>query len=49
VNFKASVQVHRLVTLEGGVNNALNKNYALVEGFPEEGRNYFVNLVISNL
>ncbi len=38
VNFKASVQVHRLVTLEGGVSNALDKNYALVEGFPEEGK-----------
>ena len=49
VNLKTAVKVYRYVSVEGGVNNVLDKNYALVEGFPEEGRNYFLNLVISNL
>ena len=49
VNLKASAKVYRFISLEGGINNALDKSYALVEGFPEEGRNYFLNLVISNL
>ncbi|MBD0258587.1 MAG: TonB-dependent receptor, partial [Cytophagales bacterium] len=48
-HLKASVKLYRFVSLEGGVNNALDKHYALVEGFPEEGRNYFVNLVITHL
>ncbi|MGA0556353.1 TonB-dependent receptor plug domain-containing protein [Larkinella sp. VNQ87] len=46
---KASVRVWRYVSLEGGVNNLLDRNYALVEGFPEPGRNYFINLLITNL
>lgn len=48
-NAKASVKLHRFVSLEGGVNNLFDRNYALAEGFPEPGRNYFANLVISNL
>lgn len=46
---KASVRVWRYVSLEGGVNNLFDRNYALAEGFPEPGRNYFVNLLITNL
>ena len=49
VHLKGSVQVYRFVSLEGGVNNLFDRNYALVEGFPEAGRNFFVNLVFSNL
>ncbi|CCH55743.1 iron complex outermembrane recepter protein [Fibrisoma limi BUZ 3] len=47
VNARASVQLIRYVAIEGGVNNLFDRNYALVEGFPEAGRNYFVNLVIT--
>jgi iron complex outermembrane receptor protein len=48
-NVKGSVQVYKFVSLEGGVNNLFDRNYALAEGFPEPGRNFFVNLVLSNL
>lgn len=33
------------LALQGGMNNILDKNYFLVEGFPEEGRNFFVSLL----
>ncbi|GAB3806736.1 TonB-dependent receptor [Spirosoma humi] len=48
-NAKASVRLHRYVSLEGGINNLFDRNYALAEGFPEPGRNFFINLAISNL
>ncbi|MBD2704976.1 TonB-dependent receptor [Spirosoma sp. BT702] len=41
--------MQRYVSLEGGVNNIFDRKYALAEGFPEPGRNFFINLVISNL
>jgi iron complex outermembrane receptor protein len=47
VNAKASVKLYKFVSAEGGVNNILDKNYSLVEGFPEAGRNFFVNLVFN--
>lgn len=48
-NAKASLQIHKYIGAEGGVNNIFDKDYSLVEGFPEAGRNYFVNLVFKNL
>ncbi|WP_338869962.1 TonB-dependent receptor plug domain-containing protein [Spirosoma sp. SC4-14] len=48
-NTKGSVRLQQYVSLEGGVNNIFDRNYALAEGFPEPGRNFFVNLVIANL
>ncbi|SDZ90760.1 iron complex outermembrane recepter protein [Arachidicoccus rhizosphaerae] len=44
--FNASAKVHvwKYFSLEGGINNIFDKNYQLTEGFPEPGRNYFVNL-----
>lgn len=48
-NAKGSVQIFKYLGLEAGVNNIFDKNYSLVEGFPEAGRNYFVNLVFKNL
>lgn len=48
-NVKASVQIHKFVRIEGGVNNLFDENYMLVDGFPEAGRNYFLNLVFKNL
>lgn len=46
---KASVRLQRYVSVEGGVNNFFDRNYALAEGFPEAGRNFFVNLLFTNL
>lgn len=45
VNVRASwnTPVQGLV-LDAGVNNLLDRLYYLVEGFPEEGRNFFINL-----
>jgi iron complex outermembrane receptor protein len=43
-NAVASYHVWKYFSLEGGVNNILDRNYSLVEGYPEPGRNYFVNL-----
>jgi iron complex outermembrane receptor protein len=44
-NVKAHVNFAKHFSAEGGVNNLFDKNYTLVEGYPEEGRNYFVNLI----
>jgi iron complex outermembrane receptor protein len=45
LNTSASVRIWRYFSIEGGVNNIADKNYALVEGYVEPGRNYFANLV----
>jgi iron complex outermembrane receptor protein len=34
----------RSISLNAGINNILDANYSLLEGYPEPGRNYFVNL-----
>ncbi len=36
--------LYKYLRLELGVNNIFDKNYSLVEGYPEEGRNYLVTL-----
>lgn len=45
LNASATVQVWRYFSVEAGINNIADVNYTLVEGYPEPGRNYFVNLV----
>ncbi|SEI38323.1 iron complex outermembrane recepter protein [Dyadobacter sp. SG02] len=47
VNAKASVKLYKFISAEAGINNIFDKNYTLVEGFPEAGRNFFVNLVFN--
>ena len=44
VNAQVSVAVWKHVALEAGVNNLFDENYMLVEGFPEEGRNFNITL-----
>ncbi|MFJ7567723.1 TonB-dependent receptor plug domain-containing protein [Herminiimonas sp. NPDC097707] len=44
INAKLSYALQKDVTLEAGVNNLLDRNYAHSEGFYEEGRNFFANL-----
>lgn len=44
VNTKLSYTLQKDVTLEAGINNLLDRNYAYSEGFYEEGRNFFANL-----
>jgi iron complex outermembrane receptor protein len=48
VNAKASVKLYKFISAEAGLNNIFDVNYSLVEGFPEAGRNFFVNLVFSH-
>ncbi|MNR90717.1 Colicin I receptor precursor [compost metagenome] len=44
VNAKASYAIQKDVTLEAGVNNLFDRNYAYTEGFYEQGRNLFANM-----
>jgi iron complex outermembrane receptor protein len=46
-NAKVHLNVAKGFDAEGGVNNIFDRNYTLVEGYPEEGRNYFVNLIFN--
>ncbi len=48
-NVKSYVHVWKYFSIEGGLNNIFDKNYSLSEGYPEEGRNYFVNVVYSGV
>jgi iron complex outermembrane receptor protein len=38
------VPITRGVSLQAGVKNVFDKNYAYTAGYPEEGRNGFLNL-----
>jgi len=44
-NIRTAVPLWKKIALEGGVNNLTDRNYALAEGYPEAGRNYFANLI----
>jgi len=44
VNAKVRYTLQKGVTLEAGVNNLLDRNYAYSEGYYEEGRSFFANL-----
>lgn len=44
LNTNASVKVWRFFSVEAGINNITDINYALAEGYPEPGRNYYANL-----
>ncbi len=44
-NAKVSFRIWKYFGLEGGVNNILDRNYSIAEGYPEQGRNYFINII----
>lgn len=46
-NVKANLKLPKGFSIEGGVNNVFDRNYTLVEGYPEQGRNYFANLIFN--
>lgn len=48
INAKASVQIYKFLSAEAGLNNIFDRNYSLTEGFPEAGRNFFINLVFNH-
>jgi len=43
-NTKAIYEVYKGISVEGGINNLLDENYAIDEGYPLAGRTFFVNL-----
>lgn len=45
LNTRASLRVISFLSIEAGINNITDRNYSLVEGYPEAGRNYFANIV----
>ena len=46
-NTAVAIPIYRDLVAEAGVRNIFDRNYTFVEGFPEVGRNYFVNLSYS--
>lgn len=44
-NVKLAWNVVRNTNVEFGVNNLFDRNYEYIEGYPEEGRNYFLNIL----
>lgn len=44
VNTGVGFEINKYAKLEAGVDNLLDKNYALSYGFPEEGRKYWANI-----
>jgi iron complex outermembrane receptor protein len=48
LNLYASGKIFKNFSLDAGISNLFDRNYSLVEGFPEEGRNFFVTLRFFN-
>jgi iron complex outermembrane receptor protein len=48
LNFYGSGKISKNFSIDAGVNNIFDKNYCLVEGYPEEERNFFVTLRFFN-
>lgn len=48
LNFYGSGKIAKNFSIDAGINNIFDKNYCLVEGYPEEGRNFFVTLRFFN-
>lgn len=44
VNMKASYRIREGLTVEAGVNNALDRYYKYTAGYPEPGRTWFANM-----
>lgn len=45
MNARVEVLIWKGISTELGMNNILDKNYAVCEGYPEAGRNYFGSLI----
>lgn len=48
LNLYGSGKITNNFSLDAGINNIFDKNYSIVEGYPEEGRNFFVTLRFFN-
>lgn len=49
LNAFASSRILKHLSIDAGLNNILDRNYSISEGYPEEGRNFFINLRFFNL
>jgi len=49
LNIFVSSKVLPHFSIDAGINNIFDRNYSLVEGYPEEGRNFFITLRFFNL
>lgn len=49
INAKVGFNMGQRFSLEGSVNNIIDTNYAIVEGYPCEGRNYMVRLLFRSI
>jgi iron complex outermembrane recepter protein len=47
MNFQASYQFKDFITAEAGINNLLDRNYTIQEGYPEAGRNFYAAIYFS--
>jgi iron complex outermembrane receptor protein len=43
-NIKGSIHIWKFVHIDAGIMNLLDTDYSYLEGYPEEGRNYFLSL-----
>ncbi len=48
LNATVSCKIWKYFSLDVGINNIFDTNYSLAEGYPEEGRNFFVTLRFFN-
>lgn len=46
-NAKVHVGLGRFIAVEVGVNNVLDRDHVVAEGYPEPGRNFFANVVLT--
>lgn len=46
-NTQASYRFTKYLTAKAGIDNLLDNNYTIAEGYPEEGRNYYLSLIFS--
>lgn len=44
VGLGGTARMYRQIDLQAGINNLLDRNYFLVDGYPESGRTFYVNL-----
>ncbi|MCD0487794.1 TonB-dependent receptor [Pedobacter sp. MC2016-14] len=46
-SIKANLMLPKGFTVEAGANNLFDRNYTLAQGYPEQGRNFFANLIFN--
>jgi iron complex outermembrane receptor protein len=47
INGQLSYHFIRFLTAEAGINNIFDRNYTIQEGYPEEGRNFYISLYLN--